>query len=49
MISNAWTSGMPAPSMVASWRLNMAMSPALTLPPERVAVDCFLMRVAAMP
>ena len=36
MISKACTSGMPAPSMVASWRLKIAMSPALTLPPERV-------------
>jgi len=39
---------MPAPSMVASWRLNIAMSPASTLPPP-VRAACFLMRVAAMP
>ena len=34
-ISNACTSGMPAASMVASWRLKIAMSPGLTLPPLR--------------
>jgi hypothetical protein len=32
-ISNDCTSGMPAASMVASWRLKTAMSSGLTLPP----------------
>src|SRR5213082_1221356 len=35
-ISNACTSGMPAASMVESWRLKIAISPALTLPPARL-------------
>ena len=32
MISNACTIGMPAVSIVASWRLKIAMSSAVTLP-----------------
>src|SRR5688572_23718689 len=48
-ISNDCTSGMPAASMVASWRLNTAMSSGFTLPPDLKAVLCFLMRLTAMP
>ena len=32
-ISKACTSGMPAASMVESWRLKIAMSPGVVLPP----------------
>ena len=38
MISKACTMGMPADIMVASWRLNTAMSPGSTLPPARTAL-----------
>jgi hypothetical protein len=37
MISKACTMGMPAAIMVASWRLNTAMSSLVTLPPDRKA------------
>ena len=39
---------MPAESMVASWRLNTAMSPGLGLPPP-IEADCFLIRLGATP
>src|SRR5690349_4851785 len=48
-ISNDCTSGIPAASMVASWRLNTAMSSGATLPPLLNAADCFLIRLTAMP
>src|SRR4051812_1847954 len=48
-ISKDCTSGIPAASMVASWRLNTAMSSGLTLPPALNACDCFLILLTAMP
>src|SRR5580704_665325 len=49
MISKACTIGIPADIMVASWRLNTAISSFVTLPPERNALLWVLTRVAATP